>query len=86
MSDMIEDRLKENNLKFRYENIQYKNAGHSISGNPDAISTVRKGEIIINGKTYEFAFGGTPEGDNQAQVDAKRRVLAFLSNIKSLQN
>ena len=58
MADMIEKRLKENNFKYTFKNVQYENAGHLISNNPEQNSNVRIGKISIDGKDYEYQFGG----------------------------
>ncbi|HDZ14232.1 MAG TPA: palmitoyl-CoA hydrolase [Pricia sp.] len=59
MANMIEQRLAENNFKPHFSNIKYKDAGHSISTNPEQISDVRTGKIRIKGKNYTYDFGGT---------------------------
>lgn len=81
MADMIEQRIKENNFKYSFQNIKYKEAGHLISSNPESNSDYRTGTINIDGKDYEFEFGGTPEGDNKAKQDAKMRLLDFIEKI-----
>ena len=35
----------------------------------------------VNGKDYEFEYGGTNEGDNKAKQDAKMRLLDFIEKI-----
>jgi dienelactone hydrolase len=83
MANMIEKRLYDNHFKHPYQNIQYENAGHLISGNPDSNSDTseRKGKMTINNKVYEFDFGGTINGDNTAKKLAKTEVLKFVSNL-----
>lgn len=81
MANMLEERIKENNFKYYFENIQYEEAGHLISSNPDASSEERTGNININGKDYEFEFGGTFEGDRKAKQDARIRVLEFIEKM-----
>lgn len=81
MADMIEQRIRENNFEHSFQNIQYENAGHLISSNPDANSDFRKGQFNIDGKDYEFELGGTKEGDRIAKEDAKQRLLEFIENI-----
>ena len=70
MSDMIENRIKNSHFNFEVENIQYENAGHLISGNPNNPSSIRNGKMMIDGKSYDFDFGGTEDGDMAAQKDA----------------
>jgi hypothetical protein len=41
MANSIEQRLVENNFSFHIQNIQYKDAGCQISGNPDNDADVR---------------------------------------------
>lgn len=81
MANMIEERLKEFNLDDKVQNIQYQNAGHLISGNPESDKEGRTGKMNVQGKQYDFRYGGTNEGDFKAKQDAKKRVLEFLSNI-----
>ncbi|MEM7372455.1 MAG: acyl-CoA thioester hydrolase/BAAT C-terminal domain-containing protein [Bacteroidota bacterium] len=81
MSDMIETRIKNNPFEFEIENIQYEHAGHLISGNPNNPSSMRQGNMMIDGNSYDFNFGGTEEGDMAAQKDASRRIFQFLSKL-----
>jgi dienelactone hydrolase len=83
MANKIEQRLQVNNFSFSIQNIQYENAGHLISRNPenDSDTEERKGSMKLNGKKYSFDFGGTQEGDNQAKKDAKTQVFAFLERL-----
>ena len=83
MSDMIENRIKNSHFNFEVENIQYENAGHLISGNPNNPSSIRNGKMMIDGKSYDFDFGGTEDGDMAAQKDASTRVFRFLSKLKN---
>lgn len=82
MSDMIEKRIKMNNFNFEFENIKYGNAGHLISSNPNNPSLMRQGKMEIEGKSYDFNFGGTESGDMEAQKDAAQRVFKFLSKLE----
>lgn len=81
MANMIEERLKEFNFNNNVQNIQYSNAGHLISGNPESKNEERTGKMTIKGKQYDFKYGGTNEGDFKAKKDAKNRVLELISNI-----
>jgi pimeloyl-ACP methyl ester carboxylesterase len=81
MADMIEKRLRENNFKHPFKNIQYENAGHLISTNPEQNSKVRTGKISIDGEDYEYQFGGTDDGDFKAKKDAKIKLMQFLDEI-----
>ncbi|SMO33279.1 BAAT / Acyl-CoA thioester hydrolase C terminal [Saccharicrinis carchari] len=81
MADSIEKRIKDSNYPFTFENIQYENAGHLISSNPDVASTVRTGKINIAGKNYEFEYGGTIEGDQKARLNAKKKVLDYIRKL-----
>ncbi len=81
MADMIEQRLEENNFQFSFQNIKYENAGHLISSNPESNYDYRTGIMNINGKDYEFEFGGTTEGDKKAKLDAKMRFLEFMEKL-----
>ncbi|BAO76858.1 acyl-CoA thioester hydrolase/BAAT C-terminal domain-containing protein [Winogradskyella sp. PG-2] len=83
MADMIENRLTNNNFKYNFKSIKYQNAGHSISTNPKQLSDLRIGKININGKNYEYEFGGTAEGDLNAKKNAYLQVFEFLLNIKN---
>lgn len=81
MADMIEQRIKESNFKNSFQNIKYEKAGHLISSNPEINSDFKTGKMNINGKDYEFEFGGTNEGDQKAKQDAKIRLLEFMEKI-----
>ena len=83
MADMIEKRLKDTNFKYNYINIKYENAGHLISNNPEQLSNIRTGKINIDGKVYDYDFGGTDNGDSKAKKDAYIQVFKFLSNLKN---
>lgn len=81
MADMIEQRLKENNFKYSFQNMKYENAGHLISNNPEVNSNYRTGTINIDGKDYEYEFGGTSDGDFKAKKDAKIKLIEFIEKI-----
>ena len=83
MSDMIEQRLKENDFQYEFENIQYEQAGHLISRNIANISNGRIGQMLVDGKTYEFEFGGTIEGDKQAIYDSQEKIMSFIQKFDS---
>ncbi|WP_215731645.1 acyl-CoA thioester hydrolase/BAAT C-terminal domain-containing protein [Bizionia saleffrena] len=78
MADIIEQRLKENNFKHSFQNIKYENAGHLISNNPEVNSNFRTETINVDGKDYEYEFGGTNEGDFKARKDAKIKLIEFI--------
>ena len=81
MSDMIDKRLRENGFPHKVENIQYENAGHLISRNLATISQGRTGQMPIDGKRYDFEFGGTVEGDQAAISTSHDKIMAFLHNL-----
>jgi len=83
MANRIEQRLDAKNFEFSVQNIQYENAGHLISRNPenDDDTSERMGKMTLNGKQHTYHFGGTQEGDNFAKKDAKIKVFAFLENL-----
>lgn len=83
MADMIEKRINDSDFKFDFNNIQYENAGHLISSNPDSDSDTseRMGKITIDGKVYEFAYGGTMNGDNKAKKLARIKVFEFIDKL-----
>lgn len=81
MADMLEARSKDFSFAYPFENIQYENAGHLISTNPNQKDGPREGSMNIKGKSYSFEFGGTAEGDFQAKQDATQRVLRFLEAL-----
>ncbi|MEL6191326.1 MAG: acyl-CoA thioester hydrolase/BAAT C-terminal domain-containing protein [Bacteroidota bacterium] len=83
MSDMIEKRITRSGFGFSFENIQYEHAGHLISANPDFPPTTRQGKLMIDGKSYDYNFGGTVDGDMAAQKDATMRVFDFLSKLRN---
>lgn len=83
MSDMIEKRINENDFKYGFYNIQYENAGHLISRNAQTISSGRIGSMNLNGKDYEFEFGGTIDGDLKAITNSYEKIFSFLKEYES---
>jgi len=81
MADMIEQRLRRHNFKYSFQNIKYEDAGHLISTNPESNSDFRTGKMNINGKAYDYEFGGTKEGDFKAKQDAKIKLLDFIEKL-----
>lgn len=81
MANRIEERLQAHNFRFPFENIQYEQAGHQVSGNPENTANTRTGHMIIEGKSYTFELGGTAEGDQAAQVDARNKVFEWLESL-----
>ena len=81
MADMIEKRLEENNFKYALQNIQYENAGHLISRNPEQKTDLRTGTINLGGSEFQYEFGGTDSGDYKAKKDAKMKLMEFLDGI-----
>ncbi len=92
MSDMIMKRLKESNFRFKYENIKYENAGHSVMSQklrsmtdfPFNLLRVTedKGQMKIDDKIYEFEYGGTPAGNLAGQVDSREKIMEFVNKLK----
>lgn len=81
MADRIETRLKENNFKYQFKNIQYDDAGHLISGNPDSNSEQRTGTMTINNKQYSYEYGGTNEGNFKAKQNARSEVMKLIESL-----
>ncbi|MEM7162222.1 MAG: acyl-CoA thioester hydrolase/BAAT C-terminal domain-containing protein [Bacteroidota bacterium] len=83
MSDMMAKRLIDSSFLFDFQNIQYDNAGHLISGHPNQSLQSQQGKMTINGKEYTYNFGGTAAGDQAAKRDAAQRVFNYLSELKN---
>ncbi|MEM7656200.1 MAG: acyl-CoA thioester hydrolase/BAAT C-terminal domain-containing protein [Bacteroidota bacterium] len=83
MALQIEQRLEAHDFPHEVQQIAYDNAGHLISGNPDFLQTQRTGNMNLQGTSISYSFGGTAEGDQQAQLDAKARVLELLQRLKA---
>ncbi|NPD45858.1 palmitoyl-CoA hydrolase [Lentimicrobium sp. S6] len=83
MADSIEKRIKAHGFKYPFYNIQYENAGHLISRNPDSDTDVstRIGQMNIKGKNYDFEYGGSMDGDNQAKKLARLKLFEFLATL-----
>ena len=81
MADMIAKRMDDFNFEYSFQNFQYENAGHLISTNPDAKTSNRNASIELNGKQYEYTFGGTDQGDYIAKQDARSKVFDYLKKI-----
>ncbi len=80
MSQMIVDRLEAHHFSHAFDNIIYKNAGHTITAQHSQAS-VTTGQMYIEGIAYEFEYGGTPEGILKAQKDSRERVKAFVGGL-----
>lgn len=83
MSDMIEERLRVHNFQHEFDNVQYENAGHLISRNISSIAEGRQGYMNVDGKSYEFEYGGTIEGDKLAIIKSQEKILSFLQKYES---
>lgn len=81
MADMIQKRLEDYSFMYSFQNIKYDNAGHLISNNPDDDSSYRTGRINIDGKDYEYEFGGNDIGDFKAKQNAKIKLMEFIQKI-----
>jgi dienelactone hydrolase len=62
MGDAICARLKEKGFSYKYEHLNYKDAGHTLS--------------------EHHMLGGTVEGNKQAGVDSRDKILKFLQAIE----
>lgn len=47
----------------------------------DDNSSYRTAIININGKDYEYEFGGNNDGDIRAKQDAKLKLMEFMEKI-----
>lgn len=83
MANAIEKRLKNYDFTYSVQNIQFENAGHLISRNPDSVDDTkeRRTTMTIGGIDSEISFGGTQEGDNAAKVKARVALLEYLNKI-----
>ena len=79
---MIEKRLKKKGFKYPFQNLKYNNAGHSISNNPDDLSSDQTRTIILDGKDYLYELGGSLDGNFRAKQDARNLLMEFLENIE----
>lgn len=68
MSEMVIERLKKNNHRFRYEHLAYEGAGHAIG--TSYLPTPRGGRLVT---------GGTREAYARAQADSWPKVLRFFN-------
>lgn len=81
MADMLEDRIEDSNFEYEFKNIQYEDAGHLISGNPESKSEPRTGTMLIDDKQYSFEYGGTNDGDFKAKQNAKFELMQFMEKL-----
>lgn len=81
MADMLEQRTIDHGFTHKLENIQYEDAGHLISSNPESQDEARTGSMTIQNEQYIFKYGGTSLGDFKAKQDAKMRVLKFMEEL-----
>jgi len=83
MSDMIEERLRAQGFQYEFDNVQYENAGHLISRDISMVSQGRIGQMEVDGKIYEFEYGGTIEGDKSAIIQSQEKILSFIQSYES---
>lgn len=81
MSEMLKRRNHALNGKHPLIAVNYKDAGHLISGNPNYLNQQRYGNLQINNHTYFYAYGGTPKGDQSAQKDIYKQIFDYLNGI-----
>ena len=81
MADLLEERIDANQFEYQFQNIQYDNAGHLISGNPESNSEQRTGTMNIQNKQYFYHYGGTEDGDFKAKQDAENKVMQLIENL-----
>jgi len=67
----IIERLQTNSFAYRYQHLEYPDAGHAIMG----LGSV---PASVEGPWGEIRFGGTEAANASAQVDAWNNVLRFL--------
>ena len=82
MSDMIADRLAANNFSHDFENAQFEEAGHLISRSVETVTNGRVGQMHIGGKSYEFEYGGTIQGDKSAIMQSWNKVFSFIQKVE----
>lgn len=76
LSEKVISRLKEHNHSYRYEHIQYPDAGHSFS--VPGYSTAQS--VITPFGSGNLLLGGTPKDNAQAQFDAWYRMIGFFND------
>jgi len=81
MADMLENYLEKHSFSFPFHNIQYEEAGHLISRNPESKTEKRTGKMKVHGQEYVIEYGGTNEGDFKAKQDAKARIFQLLEGF-----
>lgn len=73
----IQERLKKKASLIEYSHFSYPGAGHFISPFSDHKS---QGQIASMG-SLQFDFGGNPEEDRRASIDAWAKTLEFFSRV-----
>lgn len=81
MANQIENRLQQQNFSHSVQNIQYAQAGHLITTNPDQRSKQYQASLLIEGTSYPYNFGGNSEGDVKAKQDARTKLMQFLKKL-----
>ena len=77
LSEVVINRLQENDHPYPYEHLSYEDAGHII-GLPYWPTT---GWGIYHPLTGDLLnMGGTPQGDAAASADSRTHVLTFLAD------
>ncbi|MET1259584.1 acyl-CoA thioester hydrolase/BAAT C-terminal domain-containing protein [Flagellimonas sp. DF-77] len=81
MANMIGQRLETQGFAHDFQNHQYGNAGHMISGNPDDPSHFADRSMELEGETFSYKVGGTAEGDFKAKQQAREKLMLFLKQL-----
>ncbi len=78
MSDLVIERLKKNNFRFKYEHLSYDNAGHAVLGPPSIVAAVTNNNPSASTQIDKLDFGGTKEANDFARADSWEKTLNFL--------
>lgn len=76
MSEAIVARLKKKGFAHAAEHLHYPRAGHMLRYPYLPTTSRESGNTYLRGA--KFSFGGTPEADAEAQMDAWRRTIVFF--------
>jgi dienelactone hydrolase len=77
MSEIVVQRLRDNDFSYEYKHLSYPDAGHMI-GYPYKPTTVSDVYHPVNGLFMKL--GGTPAGDAHASSDSWQHLLDFLDS------
>lgn len=89
MSNLIQSKIKEGDIKINVEHISYKNCGHQFvwfDKKAPEYAPEYQSMNLTGIKKHKFLFGGTKESIIDAMIDSRIKVIEFLKKIETTHN